>query len=78
MKKFIVLDINHGGDILASIIKDRGNHVIAYDIYKTRKDKKQILNQKGIEVINSVDRDFSDYTVVYPIHCPNRFLSFFF
>ncbi len=77
MKKFIVLDINHGGDILASIIKDRGNHVIAYDIYKTRKDKKQILNQKGIEVINSVDRDFSDYTVVYPIHCPNRFLSFF-
>ena len=76
MKKYIVLDINHGGDILASILKNRGYSVIAYDIYNTRKDKKNKLLEKDIKVITSVDRDYRDYTIAHPIHCPDHFNSF--
>jgi UDP-N-acetylmuramyl pentapeptide synthase len=77
MNKFIVLDINHGGDYLASILKDRGYEVIVYDIYQTRGEKRQELNKKNIGVIDSVERDHIDYTVVHPVHCPNHFLSSF-
>jgi len=77
MNKFIVLDINHGGDYLASILKDRGYEVIVYDIYQTRGEKRQELNKKNIGVIDSVERDYIDYTVVHPAHCPDHFLSSF-
>ena len=77
MNKFIVLDINHGGDYLAAILKDRGYEVIVYDIYQTRGEKRQELNKKNIEVIDSAKRDYIDYTVVHPVHCPDHFLSSF-
>jgi len=77
MKKFIVLDINHGGDYIASILKDRGYEVIVYDIYRTRGEKRQEINKKNIQVIDSLERDYIDYTVVHPVHCPDNFLSSF-
>ena len=77
MNKFIVLDINHGGDYLASILKDRGYDVIVYDIYQTRGEKGQELNEKNIKVIDSVKKDYADYIVVHPVHCPEPFLSSF-
>lgn len=77
MKKFIVLDINHGGDYIASILKDRGYEVIVYDIYQTKGEKRQELNKKNIQVVNSVERDYFDYTIVHPVHCPDYFLSSF-
>ena len=77
MNKFIILDINHGGDYLASILKDRGYEVIVYDIYQKRGEKRQKLNQKGIRVFEYVDGEYSDYTVAYPVHCPDHFLSSF-
>ena len=77
MNKFIVLDINHGGDYLASILKDRGYEVIVYDIYQTRGEKRQDINKKNIQVIDSVERDYMDYTIVHPVHCPDNFLSSF-
>lgn len=77
MKKFIVLDINHGGDYLASILKDRGFEVIVYDIYQTNGEKRQEINKKNIQVIDSIEKDYKDYTVVHPVHCPDNFLSSF-
>jgi len=77
MKDYIVLDINHGGDILASILKSRGHNVIVYDIYQTRNDKKQKLEQNGIKLIESVTKDYNKYIIAYPVHCPDYFLSFF-
>lgn len=77
MNKFIVLDINHGGDYLASILKDRGYEVIVYDTYKTRGEKRQEINKKNIQVIDSVERNYIDYTIVHPVHCPEHFLSSF-
>ncbi|MCC7573716.1 MAG: hypothetical protein KO464_10115 [Candidatus Methanofastidiosum sp.] len=77
MKRFIILDINHGGDYLASILKDRGFEVIVYDIYQKRGEKQQKLEQKGIRVLQDVNREYPDYTVVYPVHCPDHFLSSF-
>lgn len=77
MNKFIVLDINHGGDYLATILKNEGYEVIVYDIYQKRGNKRQELNKKNIQVIDSVERDYKDYTIVYPVHCPDHFLSSF-
>jgi len=77
MNKFIVLDINHGGDYLAYILKDQGYEVIVYDIYQTRGEKRQEINKKNIQVIDSVERDYIDYTIVHPVHCPDYFLSSF-
>jgi UDP-N-acetylmuramyl pentapeptide synthase len=77
MNKFIVLDINHGGDYLASILKDRGYEVIVYDTYQTRGEKRQEINKKNIQVIDSVERNYIDYTIVHPVHCPEHFLSSF-
>lgn len=77
MNKFIVLDINHGADYLATILKNEGYEVIVYDIYQKRGNKRQELNKKNIQVIDSVERDYKDYTIVYPVHCPDHFLSSF-
>ena len=77
MNKFIVLDINHGGDYLATILKNEGYEVIVYDIYQKRGNKRQEINKKNIQVIDSVERDYKDYTIVYPVHCPDHFLSSF-
>lgn len=77
MNKFIILDINHGGNYLASILKDRGYEVIIYDIYQTRGEKRQEINKKNIQVIDSVEKDYIDYTIVHPVHCPDYFLSSF-
>lgn len=77
MNKFIVLDINHGGDYLATILKNEGYEVIVYDIYQKGGNKRQELNKKNIQVIDSVERDYKDYTIVYPVHCPDHFLSSF-
>ncbi len=77
MNKFIILDINHGGDYLAAILKDRGYEVIIYDIYQTRGEKRQKLAEKNIKVIDSIEKNYLDYTISYPVHCPNHFLSIF-
>ena len=77
MNKFIVLDINHGGDYLAAILKSRGYEVIIYDIYQTNGEKRQELNKKNIGIIESVDTEYKEYTVVHPAHCPDHFLSSF-
>lgn len=77
MNKYILLDINHGADYLATVLKDRGYEVIVYDIYQTKNDIKQQLIDKNIKVIDSIGIDFKDYIVAYPIHCPLNFLSIF-
>ncbi|KYC45611.1 MAG: UDP-N-acetylmuramoyl-L-alanyl-D-glutamate synthetase [Candidatus Methanofastidiosum methylothiophilum] len=77
MNKFIVLDINHGGDYLAAILKNRGYEVIVYDIYHKGGEKKQKLNEKNIRVFEDIRGDHLDYNIAYPVHCPEQFFSLF-
>ncbi|HOE92859.1 MAG: UDP-N-acetylmuramoylalanyl-D-glutamate--2,6-diaminopimelate ligase [Candidatus Methanofastidiosum methylothiophilum] len=78
MNKFIVLDINHGGNYLAAILKNCGYEVIVYDIYKKGGIIRQELENKNIKVLDSLDgADYTDYIISYPIHCPDFFLSSF-
>lgn len=78
MNKYIVLDINHGGNYLATILKNCGHEVLVYDIYKKGGEIRRELENNNIKVFDSLDGvDYTEYIVTYPIHCPDFFLSSF-
>ena len=78
MNKYIVLDINHGGNYLATILKNCGHEVLVYDIYKKGGEIRRELENNNIKVFDSLDGvDYTEYIVTYPIHCPDFFFLLF-
>lgn len=73
MKKILVVDMTHGGVLIASKLAEKyDDEVWAWDIYHTlNSDDKSHLKDKNVEL---VDDDFlennEDFMVVAPVHCP--------
>lgn len=73
--KVLVLDLTHGGEVLAREYSSRGAMVTAVDIYRTAPaDRKEGLTALGIRVLDVAPAESFDLAVV-PIHCPDRFLG---
>lgn len=71
----LVLDLTHGGEVLAKEYARRGYKVTAVDIYHTAsQDLKDSLADAGIEVLaEAPDRTFN--LGIVPIHCPDSFIK---
>ena len=71
-EKVLVLDLTHGGEVLAQVFASRGDSVTAVDIYGTASaEKKDGLTRAGIRVLIKAPPENFDLGVV-PIHCPDR------
>jgi hypothetical protein len=74
-EKVLVLDLTHGGEVLAQVFASRGDSVTAVDIYGTASaEKKDGLTRAGIRVLIKAPPENFDLGVV-PIHCPDRFIG---
>ena len=66
----LVLDLTHGGDVLALTYRSRGEEVTAVDIYGTAEQYLvDHLRNEGIAVARTTPSKKFDLAVV-PIHCP--------
>ncbi|MCQ2056351.1 MAG: coenzyme F430 synthase [archaeon] len=73
--KILILDITHGGDILAEEFRKRGDDVSCVDVYaNVSGDKKLYLKSIGVEVLSSISKCLFDL-VLSPAHCPDEFLN---
>jgi hypothetical protein len=71
----LILDIIHGGDVLAKEYLKKGHPVECVDIY--RKAKQEViegLNEMGVPVHTTVPQGYFDLLVV-PVHCPESFIE---
>jgi|ADurb_Met_02_Slu_FD_contig_71_551709_length_3749_multi_6_in_0_out_0_2 hypothetical protein len=74
-EKVLVLDLTHGGEVLALEYASRGASVTAVDIYHTAPaEKKASLAAKGVRVLDDSPGEHFDLGVV-PVHCPDRFIG---
>jgi UDP-N-acetylmuramyl pentapeptide synthase len=74
-KKVLVLDLTHGGEVLAQEFASRGDRVTAVDIYHTAtEEKKAALIAVGVRVLTAAPAEDFDLGVV-PVHCPDRFIG---
>ncbi len=72
--KVLVLDLTHGGDVIAMEYLKRGCSVTAVDIYRTSAPIATGIGQHGVRCLDSSpDEDFD--LAVIPIHAPKRFLG---
>ncbi|NYT12063.1 MAG: coenzyme F430 synthase [Methanomassiliicoccales archaeon] len=73
--KILIIDMTHGGDLLALEYAERENDVTCVDCYGTSSEEKRVLlEEKGIRCMTTApDEDFD--LLVSPIHCPDSFLS---
>ena len=77
--RYIIIDLTHGGKILAKEFNDRGDcEVIGVDIYKTTdSEERSLFEQNGITIIDGLDKielKKSDI-ITAPVHCNPDFLS---
>jgi hypothetical protein len=73
--KVLVLDLTHGGDVLALTYRARGEEVTAVDVYGTAEQYMvDHLRNEGIEVVRTTPSKKYDLAVV-PIHCPDHYLG---
>ena len=73
--KVLVLDLTHGGDILALEYARKGHWATAVDIYHTAPSVMcKDLRSKGVDVRESAPDETFDLGVA-PIHCPERFFG---
>lgn len=72
--KVLVLDLTHGGDVLALEYLERGGSVTAVDIYRTSTALTDELARKGVRCLFSSPEEDFDLAVV-PVHAPERFLG---
>jgi hypothetical protein len=74
-EKVLVLDLTHGGEVLAREFASRGDSVTAVDIYHTAPaDRKAALTDEGVRVLDGSPAEHFDLGVV-PVHCPDRYLG---
>ena len=70
-----MLDLTHGGEVLAQEYASRGDSVTAVDIYHTATaEKKGTLTTVGVRVLENAPAEHFDLGVV-PVHCPDRFIG---
>lgn len=72
--KVLVLDLTHGGDVIAMGYLERGCSVTAVDIYRTSAAIATRLVQHGVRCLDSSPEEDFDLAVI-PIHAPDRFLG---
>ena len=71
--RVLVLDLTHGGGLLARAYAGRGDEVTAVDVYGTSPIKlKASLVAAGVRVLGSSTAESFDLGVA-PIHCPDSF-----
>ena len=71
----LVLDLTHGGDVLALTYRARGEEVTAIDLYGTAEQYLvDHLRNEGIAVARTTPSKKFDLAVV-PIHCPDHYLG---
>jgi len=71
----LILDLTHGGDILAEAFLNDGHNVTCVDVYSiATAEAMDALRKKGAEVSSAVP--LNDYDMlVSPAHCPDHFLN---
>ncbi len=73
--KVLILDMVHGGEILAEDLLNMGNEVHCVDVYGIAKDDiKEIMRDMGANVHTSVPPGHYDLLLM-PVHCPDSFLD---
>lgn len=73
--KVLILDLTHGGEVLAEMYSEKGDIVTAVDTYHNcHPATKSRMISKGIRVLESTPSETFD-VAVSPIHCPDRFLN---
>lgn len=71
--KTLVLDLTHGGEVLARAYAGRGDDVTAVDIYRTSTaELRDGLGAMGVRVLDAPPPEPFDLGVA-PIHCPDRY-----
>lgn len=71
--KTLILDLTHGGEVLARAYAGRGDDVTAVDIYRTSTaELRDGLGAMGVRVLEASPPEPFDLGVA-PIHCPDRF-----
>ncbi len=70
----LILDLTHGGDLLARRYRDQGHEVTAVDVYGLCSDAElRSLDDEGIEALRAAPpREFE--LLVSPVHCPDSFI----
>jgi coenzyme F430 synthetase len=72
--KVLILDLTHGGEVLAESYAEKGDEVTAVDVYHNCPPAtRAILLSRGIRVLDSTPQEGFG-VAVSPIHCPDRFL----
>jgi UDP-N-acetylmuramyl pentapeptide synthase len=73
--RVLVLDLTHGGEVLAREFASKGGSVTAVDIYHTATaGAKSALAAAGVRVLDDAPAEHFDLGVV-PVHCPDRFIG---
>jgi coenzyme F430 synthetase len=73
--KVLLLDLTHGGVVLAESYAESGNEVTAVDIYHNCPAKaRSNLEQMKVKVVDHTPQERFDLAVS-PIHCPDHFLQ---
>lgn len=74
-ERVLVLDLTHGGEVLAREFASRGDSVTAVDIYHTAAaGARDALASEGVRVLDTSPAEHFDLGVV-PVHCPDRFIG---
>jgi len=73
--KILILDITHGGDVLAEEYASRGSDVTVVDVYKTSSPSlRERMKEKGVRFLSASPAETFDL-LISPIHCPDRFIG---
>lgn len=71
----LILDMIHGGEILAEEYLQRGNNVHCVDVYRIAKDEvKDSLKEMGVRTYDEAPPGHYDLLLM-PVHCPDKFLE---
>ena len=71
----LILDLTHGGDIIARKLKDDGHRVTVVDIYhlSSPQERKSLVDEDILVFDVSPAEDFD--LLISPIHCPDFYIS---
>lgn len=73
--KALVLDMTHGGDLIALRLKAEGDDVTCVDVYRNcPRERREALIDAGVRVADAVPPERYDLAYM-PGHCPRRFLE---
>ena len=73
--RVLILDLTHGGDILAGRFLDEGDDVTCVDVYGiSTQEQRDSLTASGARVLREVPPEGFDL-LVSPAHCPDVFLE---